>query len=203
MASYSGGKNRTDIFAANAARTGLVKVTALTMVATATALDTNTDAMLKGNQNLQETLTPVRLNKGYEISLDQDKYSGSVLQAANVYVQGETVATEYYTDGTEAGTITATGEAPNDAVAIHYMGLDPDDVTKMLVLLCYGNFKEGSGAITRKSGERIKPKVDFISKKAPAAMVVPALAFDDALVTGAAKTIPLGDEFLLTQMAAV
>lgn len=193
--SYAGGKNRTDFFAANSVDTGLVKVTALTMAATNTAVTASTDAFLKANQNYSATITPVRLNKGVEISLDQDKYSQSVLNAADVYAVGEAETTEYYNDGTEAPTLTATGTIPNEAVAIHYYGLDPDDTTKMLCLAVYGGFKEGSGTIVQKKGERIKPKVDFVSKKAPAAMVIPAVAFDSALATGAEITIPAGSEF--------
>jgi len=201
--SYAGGKNRADFFAANAARTGLVKVTALTMVPTTTALDTVTDAFLKANQNYSGSLTPVRLNKGVEISLDQDKYSQSVLNAADVFVQGEAETTEYYNNSDEAPAITAAGTPPKDAVSIYYLGLDPDDVTKMLMLAVYGNFKEGSGAIVQKKGERIKPKIDFVSKKTTAAMVIPAAAFDGALVTGAETTIPLGSEFKRFTLAAV
>lgn len=193
--SYAGGKNRTDFFAANSVDTGLVKVTATTMVATNTAVTTSTDAFLKANQNYSATVTPVRQNKGVELSLDQDKYSGSVLNAVDVYAAGEAETTEYYNDGTEAPTLTATGTVPNEAVAIHYFGLDPDDATKMLCLAVYGGFKEGSGTIVQKKGERIKPKVDFVSKKTPAAMVIPAVAFDSTLVTGAETTIPLGSEF--------
>lgn len=193
--SYAGGKNRTDFFAANSVDTGLVKVTALTMVATNTAVTTSTDAFLKANQNYSATVTPVRQNKGVELSLDQDKYSGSVLNAVDVYSAGEPETAEYYNDGTEAPTLTATGTVPNEAIAIHYFGLDPDDATKMLCLAVYGGFKEGSGTIVQKKGERIKPKVDFVSKKTPAAMVIPAVAFDSTLVTGSETTIPLGSEF--------
>ena len=201
--SYAGGKNRTDFFAANSVDTGLVKVTALTMAATLTALTTSADAFLKANQNFSATITPVRLNKGVEISLDQDKYSQSVLNAADVYALGEAETDEYYNDGSVAPALTSSGTVPNEAVAIHYFGLDPDDTTKMLCLAVYGGFKEGSGAITQKKGERIKPKVDFGSKKAPAEMVIPAAAFDATLVTGAEQTIPLGSEFKRFTLAAV
>jgi len=193
--SYAGGKNRCDFFAANSVDTGLVKVTATTMVPTNTATTTCADAFLKANQNFSATVTPVRLNKGVEISLDQDKYSQSVLNACDVYVQGDSETIEYYNDSTEAPAIQTSGTTVNEAVAIHYYGLDPDDTTKMLCLAVYGNFKEGSGAIVQKKGERIKPKIDFVSKKTPAAMVIPATAFDSTLVTGAETTIPLGSEF--------
>ena len=58
--SYAGGKNRTDFFAANSLDTGVVKVTALTMVATNTAVTAATDAFLKANQNYSATITPTR-----------------------------------------------------------------------------------------------------------------------------------------------
>lgn len=200
---YAGGKNRTDFFAANSVDTGLVKVTALTMAATNTAVTTSTDAFLKANQNFSATITPVRGNKGVEISLDQDKYSGSLLNAVDVYAAGETETPEYYNDGSEAPTLTSSGTVPNEAVAIHYFGLDPDDATKMLCLAVYGGFKEGSGTIVQKKGERIKPKADFVSKKTPAAMVIPSTVFDATLVTGSEQTIPLGSEFKRFTLAVV
>ncbi len=201
--SYSGGYNRTDVFAANSVDTGLVKVTALTMVPTLTAITASTDAVLKANQNYSASVTPVRFNKGVEISLDQDKYSGSVLNACDVFVQGEATSDEYYNDGTTAPALTASGNEPQEAVAIHYLGVDPDDATKVIVLAAYGGFKEGSGAIVQKKGERIKPKIDFVSKPTSAAMVIPAVAFDSTLVTGAEKTIAVGDEFIRFTLAKV
>ncbi len=195
-ATYSGMINRADVFAANSVCTGLVKATALTMVPTLTALTASTDAVLKANQNYAVSITPVRLNKGMELTFDQDKYSGSVLNAADVYVQGETVTQEYYVDSVASPSITAAGTPPNDAVIIVYLRADPDEPTKTTCLVGYGNFKEGSGAVSFKKGDKIKPKIDFVTKQTTAALGVPAAAFDSSIVTGALTTIPINTEFV-------
>lgn len=200
---YGGGLNKSDFFAVNSVSTGLVKVTALTMVPTTTALTTVADAFLLANQKYSTQVTPVRLNKGMEISIDSDKYSGSVLNAADVYVQGETTTAEYYENAVEAPTLTATGTVPKDAVCITYLRADPDEPTKTTCLITFGNFKEGSGAISLKKGEKIKPKVDFVSKQTTAALTVPAAAFDDTLVTGANTTIPINTEFVRVNLTTV
>lgn len=199
--SYAGGLNKTDFFAVNSVGTGLVKTTALTTVPTVTAVTVSTDAFLTGNQNYSTGITPVRGNKGMELTFDQDKFSGSVLNAADVYCVGTDAATvEYYEDGATAPSITSTGTVPKDMVSITYMRADPDEPTKTMVLITNCNFKEGSGALTLKKGEKIKPKVETVSKATTAALVVPAVAFDNTKVTQAAQTIPSGIEFIRVNM---
>lgn len=194
--SYAGGLNKTDFFAVNSVGTGLVKTTALTTAPTTTALTASSDAFLRAVQNYGTGITPVRLNKGMELTFDQDKFSGAVLNACDTYQAGDTAAnTEYYEDASEAPSITAAGTTINNFVTITYLRADPDEPTKTMVLITHGNFKEGSGALTLKKGERIKPKVDTVSKKTTATLAIPAAAFDSTLVTGALTCITLGAEF--------
>lgn len=194
--SYAGGLNRTDFFAVNSIGTGLVKVATNTMIPGLTAIDASSDAFLKAIQNYSSGINPVRLNKGMELSFDQDKFGGDALNALDVFQAGDAGNTEYYEDATEAPTITSSGTAVNNFVSITYLRADPDQSSKTLVLITHGNFKEGSGAITLKKGERIKPKVDTVSKKTIAALGIPAIAFDSSLVTGALTTIPINTEFV-------
>ncbi len=194
--SYAGGLNRTDFFAVNSIGTGLVKVAQHTMIPGLTAVDASSDAFLKAIQNYSSGINPVRLNKGIELSFDQDKFGGDALNALDVYQTGDTANTEYYEDSTEAPGITSSGTAVNSFVSITYLRTNPDEEDKTLVLITHGNFKEGSGAITLKKGERIKPKVDTVSKKTTAALGIPAAAFDSSLVTGALTTIPINTEFV-------
>ncbi len=197
MPSYSGGLNRTDFFAVNAAGTGLVTVTPNTMVPTATAVTDVDDAFLKAIKNFSTGYTPVRLGKGIEMSYDQDTFGGDILNACDVYQPGDAdAATEYYEDASEAPAITASGTTVRYMLAITYVRDDPDQTDTVLVYVHHCNFKEGSGAFTSKKGERIKPKLDTISKKTTANLVVPIACFDPAIVTpAAAVTLTSGTEF--------
>ena len=202
--SYAGGLNKTDFFAVNSVGTGLVKTTALTTAPTTTALTASSDAFLSAVQNYNTGINPVRLNKGVELTFDQDKFSGSVLNACDTYQAGDTAATtEYYEDASEAPSITVTGTTVNNFVSITYLRADPDEPTKTMVLITHGNFKEGSGALSLKKGERIKPKVDTVSKATTAILAIPAAAFDSTKVTGALTCIALGKEFTRVNLTTV
>lgn len=200
--SYAGGLNKTDFFAVNSVGTGLVKPTALTTVPTLTAVTTFGDAFLSAVQNYSTGVNPVRLNKGMELTFDQDKFSGSVLNAADTYQAGDSSASvEYYEDASEAPSITSSGTTVNNFVTITYLRADPDEPTKTMVLITHGNFKEGSGALSLKKGERIKPKVDTISKKTTAELVIPASVFDTTKILSASTvTIPINTEFTRVNM---
>lgn len=201
--STSGGMNRTDVYAVNVPGTGLIQVTALSILPlVSTAISDTDDAFLKSNQNFSTGITPVRLNKGMELTFDQDKFGGALLTACDVFVQGDTATVEYYENAVAAPALTASGTTVNNGVAITYIGLDPDDTTKMMCIATHGNFKEGSGAFVNKKGERRKPKIDFVSKATTADLIIPSAAFDSALVTGASKTITSGLEFIRFNLTA-
>jgi hypothetical protein len=197
MPSYSGGLNRTDFFAVNAAGTGLVTVTAHTMVPTVTAVTNQADAFLKAIKNFSTGYTPVRLGKGIEMAYDQTIFGGDILNACDVYQAGDSAATvEYYEDASEADPITTSGTTVNNMLGITYVGADPDQTNTVLVYIHHCNFKEGSGAFVSKKGERIKPKLDTSSSKTKAALVIDKDCFDATLVTVAADiTLASGKEF--------
>lgn len=200
--SYAGGLNKTDFFAVNSVGTGLVQSVASTTIPTLTAVTTFGDAFLSAVQNYSTGINPVRLNKGMELSFDQDKFNGSVLNALDAYQAGDSSASvEYYEDSSEAPSITTSGTTVNNFVTITYMRPDPEEPSKTMVLITHGNFKEGSGALTLKKGERIKPKVDTVSKKTTGALVIPASVFDTTKILAAAtQTIPINTEFIRVNM---
>lgn len=199
--SYGGGINQTDFFAVNTAGTACNTVTALTMVPTGTAATLQTQAFLTAVQNYAAGITPTKLGKGRELSLDQDQFSGDLLRAMDVFQAGVAGTTEYYMDGEEAPELTASGDAVNNAIAINYIGVDPSAPTKTLVLIIHGNFKEGSGAFNMKNAEKRKVKVDFVSKKTTAALVIASELFDASIVTVAADvTLASGEHYQLLSL---
>jgi len=199
--SYGGGINQTDFFAVNAAGTACNTVTALTMVPTGTAATARTDAFLKAVQNYAAGITPTKLGKGRELSLDQDQFSGDLLRAMDVFQAGTAGTTEYYMDSSEAPELTASGDPVNNFVCMNYIGVDPSAPTKTLVLIIHGNFKEGSGAFNMKHAEKRKVKVDVVSKKTTAALVIEKELFDSSLVTVSTDvTLAIGEQFQLLSL---
>lgn len=202
MSSHAGGKNKTVLHAVNAAGDGLVTVDS-DKVPTVTAATTSSHFIVSATQNFSTSITPTNGNKSRELSLDQDKFGSGLLKAADVFqVSSDSTTTEYYENSDVAPSVESAGSTTYKAVSITYICLDPDDATKMLVLICHGGFKEGSGAFTLKKGERIKPKFDFVTKPTTAALTIKKELFDTALVVVAADVVlASGKEFALLSMA--
>lgn len=198
---YGGDLNQTDIFAVDQAGTGLVTVTAHTMVPTTTAITDNEDAFFQVLQNLQGNYNLTGAgNKQMEITFDQNRFSGDLMRAAKVFAVPARGTDEYYTNGVKSPAVQGT-DTIYPLLSISYIGADPDQSGKTLVLVVHGGFKEGTSSFSTKNGEARKPKIDISSAPTKAALVIPSEAFDPAKVTVVSDvTIASGDEYAVLSL---
>ena len=198
----SGMYNRTDFIGIKDDHSGLVTLDS-SMALTATAATTYSHVGLAATKNFGVTLTPTKKNTGIKLSLDQDYYGSKLLMLVdNFIVTDDSTNTDHYADGTAASAISS-GTTEHNLVAITYEQLDPDDATKVIVTCTVGGFVEGSGTRTGKYQERIKPTIEFVSKKALATITIPVALFNTTILTapGAAQTIASGKEFTRLYLA--
>jgi len=198
MAVYGGDLNQTDIFAVDQAGTGLVTVTANTLVPTTTAITDQEDAFFQVLQNLQGNYNLVGTgNKQMEITFDQNRFGGHIMRAAKVFAAPARATDEYYTNGTKSPAVQGT-DTIYPLLSISYIGADPDQSGKTLVLIVHGGFKEGTGSFSTKHLEARKQKIDITSTPTKAALVIPSEAFDATKVTVSSDvTIASGDEYMI------
>lgn len=197
----SGQINRIDFIGLKDDHSGIVQVDS-SMALTATAATTSAHIALSLLKNFGVTMTPTKLNKGMSISFDQERMGSKFIKFTNNFiVTDDSTNTEYYCDGAAADSIAA-ATTEHNAVAIVYENIDEDDTTKILVWGIPGGFKEGSGTRTGKNGERKKPTLEFISKKAKATISIPVAMFNTGILTapGSAQTITSGTEFSLWEL---
>jgi len=197
----SGQINRIDFIGLKDDHSGIVQLDSA-MALTGTAATTSAHIGISLVKNFGVTMTPTKLNKGMSISFDQERMGSKVLKFANNFiVTDDSTNTEYYCDGAAADSIAA-ATTEHNVVAVVYENIDEDDSTKVLVWGIPGGFKEGSGTRTGKNGERKKPTMEFISKKAKATISIPLAMFNTSILTapGAAQTIASGAEFALWEL---
>lgn len=197
----SGQINRIDFIGLKDDHSGIVQLdSAMALTGTAATLAAHIGISLV--KNFGVTMTPTKLNKGYSISFDQERMGSKVLKfTKNFIVTDDSTNTEYYCDGSAADSIAA-ATTEHNVVAIVYENVDEDDATKVLVWGIPGGFKEGSGTRTGKNGERKKPTLEFISKKAKATITIPVAMFNTTILTapGAAQTITSGSEYEMWEL---
>ena len=198
----SGFFNLTDFIGVKDDHSGPVQLDA-DMALTGTAATLYTHVGLSAAKNFGATITPTKKNLGVKLSLDQDKYGSDLLKLINNFiVTDDSTSTEYYCDGTAADAITA-AVTEHNLISITYETVDPDDATKVIVTMALGGFVEGSGTRTGKYQERIKPTVEFVSKKATANIAIPAAMFKSDIVTpGGAQTLTAGLEYVTLYLTA-